>query len=285
MTDSGDSVTPPKIRAVNRATIRTESTAVENRAEHFAFVLFRPRSAGNIGAAARALKNMGFADLRIVAARQPGGAAALRMAVHGRDVLGKARVFPDLKSAIADCTVTVGTTAREGFYRSAARPPHEAIAELAALAPPNRIVFIFGPEDFGLTNRELKLCQSLITIPASPDYRSLNLAQALLLVAYELRLACAATPAMENAAALRFAAAAEVDAMFERMARALVRIGFLPADNPDHIMFAIREIFGRAGLAPRELDILNGIAHQIEWFARGGRETLAAKRRAGKKIR
>lgn len=255
-----------------------------DRSEHFAFVLFHPRSAGNIGAVARALKNMGFADLRIVAARKPASAAARKMAVHGRDVLDAAGIYPDLKSAIADCTVTVGTTAREGPYRSAARPLRAAIAELAALAPPNRIAFIFGPEDFGLTNRELKLCQSLITIPASPDYRSLNLAQALLLVAYELRLACSA-PAAEELAPVRAATAAKVDAMFERMARALVRIGFLPADNPDHIMFAIREIFGRTRLAPREVDILNGVARQIEWFARGGRETVAAKRRAGKKIR
>lgn len=247
-------------------------------------MLFHPRSPGNIGAAARALKNMGFADLRIVAARKPGGGAALKMAVHGRDVLDAARVYPDLKSALADCTVTVGTTARQGLYRSAARPPREAIAELAVLAPPNRIAFIFGPEDFGLTNRELKLCQRLITIPAAPDYRSLNLAQALLIVAYELRLACAA-PFADNAAPSRLAAAVEIDAMFGRMARALVRIGFLPANNPDHIMFAIREIFGRTRLMAREVDILNGIARQIEWFARGGRETAAAKRRAGKRLR
>jgi len=258
---------------------------VENRSEHFAFVLFHPRTTGNIGAAARALKNMGFADLRIVAARRPGGVAALKMAVHGRDVLEAAKVYPDLKSALADCTITVGTTARAGLYRSAARPPREAIAELAALAPPNRIAFIFGPEDFGLTNRELKLCQRLITIPTSPDYHSLNLAQALLIVAYELRLACDAQPAAQLAAPVSLAATVEIDTMFERMARALVRIGFLPADNPDHIMFAIREIFGRTRLMVREVDIFNGIARQIEWYARGGREVAAAKRRAGKRLR
>jgi tRNA/rRNA methyltransferase len=260
---------------------------VTKRSEHFAFVLFHPRSAGNVGAAARALKNMGFADLRIVATRKPGGAAALKMAVHGREVLEAATIFPDLKSAVADCTLTVGTTAREGPYRSAAQPPREAAAELTALAPPNRIALIFGPEDFGLTNRELKLCQRLIAIPAAPDYRSLNLAQALLIVAYELRLACVAAehPAQPATSPMLAAAAEEVDAMFERMARALVRIGFLPADNPEHIMFGIREIFGRTRLAPREVDILNGIARQIAWFARGGRETVAAKRRAGKKVR
>jgi len=255
------------------------------RAEHFAFVLFRPRSAGNVGAAARALKNMGFSDLRIVAARRPARAAALKMAVHAGDVLDAARIFPNLESAIADCNLTVGTTAREGPYRAGARPPHKAIAELAALAPPNRVAFIFGPEDSGLTNRELKLCQRLITIPASAAYRSLNLAQALLVIAYELRRACDAAPRARTDAPPRFAAAGEADAMLERMTRALVRIGFLPADGPDHIMFTIREIFGRTRLMPREVDILNGIAHQIEWFAGGGRETIAAKQRAGKRIR
>jgi tRNA/rRNA methyltransferase len=259
---------------------------MENRAAHFAFVLFRPRAAGNVGAAARALKNMGFADLRIVAARRPAGAAAQKMAVHGRDVLDSARLFPDLERATADCTITVGTTARRGPYRAGAEPPRAAAAQLVTLAPSNRIAFIFGPEDFGLTNRELKLCQRLITIPTASEYSSLNLAQALLVVAYELRLALAAAePAAKTAEPPQFAAVREVNAMHERMARALVRIGFLPAENPDHIMFALRELFGRSGLAPREVDILSGIARQIEWFARGGRETVAAKRRAGKRVR
>jgi tRNA/rRNA methyltransferase len=256
-----------------------------SRAGYFAFVLFRPRSAGNVGAAARALKNMGFADLRIVAARRPAQAVASRMAVHARDVLDNARVFPDLAGAIADCNLTIGTTAREGLYRAGAMPPRAAIAEAIALAPPNRVAFIFGPEDSGLTNRELKLCQRLITIPAAPDYRSLNLAQALMIVAYELRLALDVPPEGKHTAAPRFAAAVDTDAMLERMERALVEIGFLPANNPDHIMFAIREIFGRTRLKPREVDILNGIAHQIEWFAGGGRETIAAKRRVGRRVR
>jgi len=204
--------------------------------------------------------------------------------VHAGDVLDNARVFPDLGSAIADCNLTIGTTARTGLYRAGAMAPRAAIAEVTALAPPNRVAFIFGPEDSGLTNRELKLCQRLITIPTAPDYRSLNVAQALLIVAYELRLALDA-PGEGNAASPRYATVVEADAMLERMQRALVRIGFLPAGNPDHIMFAIREIFGRTRLKPREVDILNGIAHQIEWFASGGHETIAAKRRAGRRVR
>lgn len=249
-----------------------------------AFVLFRPHAAGNVGAAARALKNMGFGDLRIVAPQAHDRRAALRMAVHGRDVLEGAKLFDDLPAALHDRTVVAGTTARGGFYRSAARRLREAAGDLAAISPPNRVAIVFGPEDFGLTNRELKLCHRLITIPTAPGYSSLNLAQAVMVVAYEMRLAIAARQPPAHAAPL-MAAAAEVGAMLERMAQALVRIGFLPDHNPDHIMFTIRAIFGRTGLAPREVDILNGLARQIQWFADGGRETAEAKRRLGKRLR
>jgi tRNA/rRNA methyltransferase len=254
--------------------------------ENFAFVLVRPKSPGNIGAAARALKNMGLRDLRIVSATgclpvSDRGAAAL--AVHGQDVLASAATHPDLTSALADRTLVVGTTARMGPYRDEARPIREVAGELAASSAVNRIAVVFGPEDFGLTNEDLKFCQRLVTIPAAPEYPSLNLAQAVMIVAYELMLGAGA--GRELAPVQQLPPAAELDAMLTRMARALVAIGFLPEDNPDHIMFAIRAIVGRASLRPRELDIMNGIASQIRWFAEGGHKVLAAKQRAGKKLR
>jgi tRNA/rRNA methyltransferase len=249
------------------------------------FILVRPKSAGNIGAAARALKNMGFADLRIVApVVPPASRAALTMAVHARDVIENARVCKTIRDAAAGCNLVVGTTCRAGPYRSSVRPLREAAAELAVLAASNRIALMFGPEDTGLTNRELKHCERLITIPSSPAYASLNLAQAVMVTAYELRLALEAG-AHPPAAAVEFAPAAEVDSALDRMKDALVAIGFLPADNPEHLMFALRELFGRSGLTAHELDILNGIASQTRWVAEGGHRTLAAKRSAGKKLR
>ncbi|HUO06666.1 MAG TPA: TrmJ/YjtD family RNA methyltransferase [Candidatus Binataceae bacterium] len=254
--------------------------------DRFAFVLFRPKSAGNVGAAARAIKNMGFADLRIVGAPPSKGTnrrAAAAMAVHADDVLKAAATFADLPAALHDRTVTVGTTCRPGPYRSAARPLRETAAEMAALARSNRIAFIFGPEDHGLTNHELKLCQRLITIPTAPEYPSLNLAQAIVVVAYEMMMALgSAAPAREPAA---FAPAVEVDAMLERIEQALVSIGFLPEDNPDHLMFTLRTIFGRSGLDARELDVMNGIARQVRWAALGGHATIAQKRGTGRKLR
>ncbi len=257
-----------------------------SRSDRFAFVLIKPKASGNVGAAARALKNMGFGDLRLVAPYRFSKRAAQAMAVHARDVLDRARIFSELAAAVEDCGLVVGTTCRTGQYRSIAKPIGGVASELIALSAANRIAILFGPEDFGLTNRELKFCDRLATIPAAPDYPSLNLAQAVMVTAYELMTASRAS--REPAVAVdspALAPAAEVDAMLARMANALVAIGFLPGDNPDHIMFAVRAMLGRSGVTPRECDILNGIARQIQWFGTGGRETIAAKRRAGTKIR
>jgi tRNA/rRNA methyltransferase len=161
--------------------------------DNFAFVLFKPQSAGNIGAAARALKNMGFDDLRLVAPGPLNNREAVAMAVHADDVLAGATTYPDLPSALADCSVTVGTTSRRGGYRSTAQPLRAAAIELDTLSNSNRIAVIFGREDRGLTNRELKLCHRLITIPTAPEYPSLNLAQAVVVVAYELMMASSAS--------------------------------------------------------------------------------------------
>src|SRR5512137_2098736 len=119
-----------------------------------AFVLFKPQYEGNIGSTARALKNMGFADLRLVAPSASSGREAFAMAVHARDVLEAASIHKDLDSALADRTLVIGTTCRPGPYRSGARPLRESAAELAQLASSNRIAIVFGPEDSGLSNIE-----------------------------------------------------------------------------------------------------------------------------------
>jgi tRNA/rRNA methyltransferase len=252
-------------------------------AAKFAFVLYRPQSAGNIGAAARALKNMGFDDLRLVGRGPLNDREAVKMAVHADDLLANATVYPDLAAALADCSIVVGTTSRRGGYRRRATSLRSAAAELDALADSNKIAIVFGREDRGLTNRELKLCHRLVTIPTAPEYSSLNLAQAVMVVAYELMMA--ANRAVQATGTPEFVAASISDPMLERLAEALIAIGFIPDDNPDHIMLAIREIFGRSGLTAREVEILNGMARQIRWVADGGHRTLAEKRRAGKKLR
>src|SRR5258707_901644 len=193
--------------------------------DNFVFVLFKPQSAGNIGAAARALKNMGFDDLRLVAPATLNQREAVAMAVHADDVLATAKTYPDLAAALADCSITVGTTSRRGGYRSAAQPLRHAALELGALSDSNKIAIIFGREDRGLTNRELKLCHRLITIPTAPEYPSLNLAQAVMVVAYELMMA--ASVVVDSARAPKFVAASVSDPMLDRLGEALVSIGFI----------------------------------------------------------
>ncbi len=254
-----------------------------NPADHFAFVLVRPKSVGNMGAAARAIKNMGFFDLRFVAPESHDLGREIAMAVHADDLLRESRTFPDLPAALTDRTVVIGTTARTGHYREAALPLRDAASELITISAANRLAIVFGPEDFGLTNDDLKHCHRLITIPTAPEYSSLNLAQAVMVVAYELRMAMTASPAQSLVDP--FASAGEVAGMLDRMAEALIAIGFLPVANPDHIMFTFRAIFGRSGLYPRDVEILNGIARQMTWVAEGGAATLAAKRRDNRPLR
>jgi len=212
--------------------------------------------------------------------------------VHGREILRRAATYPDLGAALHDRTLSIGTTCRPGPYRSGAQPLHSAIAELTVRNAHDRVAFVFGPEDHGLSNDDLKYCQRLITIPTAPEYSSINLAQAVMLVAYELFMATnpASDASARGAASHRgrlFAAApvAEIEMMLGRMEKALIAIGFLAEDNAERIMFALRGVLGRSGLSRREMDIFSGIARQIEWFAAGGREIIEHKRRTGRKIR
>jgi tRNA/rRNA methyltransferase len=272
--------------AARPLSIQNDQSEAMTVLDNFAFVLVSPKASGNVGAAARALKNMGFADLRLVAPRDYDPRAAAAMAVHAEDVLERARIYPDLVAALDDRTLSVGTTARGGPYRSETRALREVSPSLIAEGIANRVAMVFGPEDFGLSNLEIAQCQRLITIPTAAAYPSLNLAQAVIVVAYELMTSAdVARDTLPTLAAEEYAAAGEVEEMHRRMADALVAIGFLPDDNPDHLMLTLRAMFGRSGLRPRELDILNGLARQIRWVADDGAATLAAKRAAGRKLR
>jgi len=227
-------------------------------------VLVRPRCSANVGAAARAMKNMGVTNLALVdpiCRRAPAEA----MAVHARDVVRGALTCASVADAIGDCALVVGTTCRGGPYRAGALDP-EALAPLvlaaAAHAP---VALLFGPEDHGLSNDDLRHCQRLVTIDTSSEYASLNLAQAVLLVCHELRRAARAGQALGASATP--APAEAVQRMYEHLQRALLSIGFLHPQNPGHLMFAIRRLFGRAGLDDQEVRIILGMARQMQWAA------------------
>ncbi|OFV88834.1 MAG: hypothetical protein A3J75_04890 [Acidobacteria bacterium RBG_16_68_9] len=247
--------------------------------ENFRIVLVRPRDAGNVGAAARAMKNMGVTDLALVGPPPRHDFWATALAVHARDVMDRSSRFATLPAAVADCHIVVGTTSRGSGYRKGAESIEVMAPALVPHARQGRVALVFGPEDHGLSNADLKHCQRLATIPTADAYPSLNVAQAVLLCCYELRRAL--RPEAEASVAGVFAAAGDVAFMLERLQKAFLRIGFLHPDNPDHIMFAVRGLFGRAGLTPREVRILLGLARQIEWYARQRPVTRPAPRVSG----
>ncbi|MCK6555086.1 TrmJ/YjtD family RNA methyltransferase [Candidatus Binatia bacterium] len=231
-------------------------------------VLVRPRGAANVGAAARAMKNMGLTELVLVAPRLGGRLPAAAMAVHAADVLAGRRTVATLHEAVADCGLVVGTTRRDGPYRAGAEEPRRAAPRWLAAAERNRVALVFGPEDHGLSNDDLAVCHQLTAIPADAAYASLNLAQAVMLCCYELFLA--ANGGAEAVSPPELATADRVEQAMTHLRAAFLSIGFLHRDNPDHIMFAFRRMFGRAGLDERDVRILLGLARQIEWFGRDG---------------
>ena len=225
-------------------------------------VLVRPRGSANVGAAARAMKNMGVGELTLVRPAVRRFAAAEAMAVHARDLVRGARIVPTVAEAVGDCAVVVGTTCRDGPYRTA-DDPEELAPDLHAAAAHAPVAILFGPEDHGLTNEDLRVCQRLLRIETSAAYASLNLAQAVLLVCAGLRRA--ARSGGRGPRRVTPAPAADVQRMYQHLQRALLSIGFLHPQNPDHIMFALRRLFGRTELEEHEVRILLGMARQIAW--------------------
>ena len=238
---------------------------------HIRVVLVRPRGAANVGAVARAMKNMGLRDLVLVQPAQMKSFWVKAMAAHAEDVLHSVRQTDSISAAVADCGLVIGTTCRGGLYREAAESPRVAAQRMVAAAAANRVALLFGPEDHGLSNDDLKACHQLVAIPADPAYPSLNLAQAVMVCCYELHLAAAGEPEMTR----ELAPADHVDLMFQKLQAAFRSIGFLHPDNPDHIMYAFRRFLGRAQLEVRDVNILLGLARQIAWFGNGGHAVMA----------
>ncbi|MFQ5684249.1 MAG: RNA methyltransferase [Candidatus Binatia bacterium] len=245
-------------------------------------VLVHPRGSGNIGSVARAMKNMGVKDLAIVGGVRTKSFWARAMAVHAGAILKAARRYNTLREAVADCILVVGTTRRSGLYRSHSRFVREVAPEIIAASRSGTTALVFGPEDHGLSNQDLKYCQWLMTIPSHPDYPSMNVAQAVVICVYEMFLA--ARRKVPRKKILR-APAESVERLFDRMKYSLLKIGFLDSQNPEHILLALRRVLGRAGLEEKDVHILIGLFRQIEWYAERGWKVVKKKERKGLKIR
>jgi tRNA/rRNA methyltransferase len=250
-----------------RGVMMSGELVVDNRAQasldHIRVVLVEPQHAGNIGAVARAMKNMALSRLVLVNPVNHLATEARMMAMHAFDILQRARVVPSLAQAVTDVGYVVGTTRRLGKIRQVTQTSRGIAPLLLQLAASNPLAVVFGREDSGLTNAELGQCHELITIPAHPVHGSLNLAQAVLLVCYELYVA-SATPS--TVATPRLASVGELERLHTRMRQVLYRIGFLHGSHPDRMMGYFRRFFARQGLRSRDVNVFLGIFRQIEWY-------------------
>lgn len=235
--------------------------------DHISILLVRPRFPENIGAVARAMKNMGMSRLIIVDGVSPFHRNAYKLASGAYEILERAEEFSTLKDAIAEFGCVVGTTSRTGKERTPLLTPKELAKRLILLSQKNRIGIVFGSEKEGLTNEELSLCHLYVRIPSSESFPSLNLAQAVMIICYELFQI--QTPFPKTSPSL--ASAKEIEKMFEHMERTLLDIGFLEAKNPKRIMRTLRRLFGRSQLEERDVRILQGIWSKVDWIRRQGR--------------
>lgn len=234
------------------------------------FVLVEPSHPGNVGAAARALKTMGFSRLVLVAPRVPhvqSDPEAIAMASGADDVLASAHVVPTLGEALSGVQWSIALTARTREYGPPRLAPRAAAAHARTQVESGDIALVFGNERTGLANEHVEQCSALAHIPANPAYSSLNLAQAVQVLAYELRVAFleqASEPAQQPAADTgTLAQSDEIERMYLHLENALIALDFLDPRNPKKLMPRLRRLFARTGLEREEVNILRGIAKHI----------------------
>lgn len=239
-----------------------------NPLDNITVVLVGTLYSGNVGSVCRAMANMGLSKLTLVTPRiLDGWEEGRRLAVHATDILDARREVATLDEAVADCAAVVGTTARGGLYRATVQPPRVLAPEILRLAAQAPVAVVFGREDQGLHNDEIARCTHLIRIPVDPRYQSLNLSQALLIVAYELYSATGTyvSPVEE---AVSLATQATKHALMAKWRQAMLDIGFMDEQKADHMMQGFQRIFSRGVRTDPDASIMLGAAHQMSWAGR-----------------
>ena len=232
------------------------------------FILVGTSHAGNVGSAARALKVMGFSDLVLVAPRFANvqkNAEAIALASGANDVLSAARVAATLPDALDGITYAAATAMTPRDFGPSNHAPRELFASIAA--SPHRVAFVFGSERYGLANDDVYACHACVTIPTDPSYGSLNLAQAIQVVAYEWRQAIggfATTDAAHARSDISLADTVAVRGLIDHWRDALVSLGFLDLSAPKKLLPRLQRLANRVGLTSEEVHILRGIARAIE---------------------
>lgn len=248
---------------------------------NFIVVLYQPKDPINIGTTLRAVKNMGLSQLRVV---EPAAADDWRIrlaAPRSEQDIQAIQRFPSLPEALYDAYYTVGLTARVRKADYTVMQPRSASQTLLKKATNGKIALLFGREDSGLPNSALTLCNAYITIPANPEYNSLNLAQAVLIMVYELFLAAQEAPPTLPEAKRSYPPAdhAQLEGMYQQLEETLWGIEFIKTQTSRGIMRTIRNIFSRTELDEREVRIIRGIFHEVvKFLKRKGVEPGSVKR-------
>lgn len=229
-------------------------------------VLVEPREAGNVGAAARVMKNFGFEALTIAGEHPELQPLSSWWASGADDVVERATFTPSLFEAIREAHVTIATTSLRGRTTPADMTPFDVAALFASLKDDQTMALVFGREDSGLTRDEVMACQRTAVIPTNPEFPTMNLAQAVGAFCFAL------SQVRPKPRERDLAPAAMIERLHERVQALLVEVGFLHDDNPDRIYDDLRTIAARADVDAREATILLGIIHQIEWKLGAPRE-------------
>jgi TrmH family RNA methyltransferase len=214
---------------------------------------------GNIGAVARAMKNMCMSELYLVAPKIFPSADATSRASGADDLLASAVCCNSLQEAIADCQIVIGASARSRTIAVPEESPRVCAQRLSVEAQDKKVAILFGRENSGLKNHELDLCQTLLTIPSNSEYSSLNIAAAVQVVCYELLVASRLETDQPKPRDIPLASSAQMESFYEHLYQALHEIGFINPEKSTSIMRRLRRVYHRAALDTKELDILRGI--------------------------
>lgn len=231
---------------------------------HIRIVLVETTHPGNIGAAARAMKTMGFSRLVLVKPEQYPNHEATARAAGADDILAQATVVDSLEAALTGCRLVIGSSARPRGISAPELDPRTGMAQVLTVGNDTEIALVFGRERCGLSNDELDRCHYLVRIPSNPDYSSLNLAAAVQVLCYELRMSALSALPAPSPTEPPPAAAEEMEGFYGHLQTVLLGTGFLDPANPRHLMRRLRRLFNRARPDQREINILRGILTSIQ---------------------
>ena len=230
-------------------------------------VLVETRSPGNIGSTARAMQNMGLRNLKLVKPRNHLTSDAFKMAASAVDLVEQARVYDTFDEAVGEEQVLIGTTsARERRSHQRIHTPKQIAPVIREYAPTQKVAIIFGPENRGLDDAQLAQCQYLVVVPSNRESPVLNVAQTVLLLAYEVFT----LDAVDLGSPPVLLSQEQREEMFQHVEKVLTQIGFLSSSNPEPIMKSIKRFLAKAELTERDVQIIRGIMSQMEWYSQEG---------------